>query len=105
MNLEGLTQEQIEQVEKLIESFKPKGVPRAMTREEIQKDADNFDLPIERDIYELLADFAELMIKKREKEIVDKIREFKDDLECVCDICWPDGSLLDEAIDIVEGKQ
>lgn len=52
-----------------------------------------------------LADFALAQIKKREKEIVDKIKEFKDDLACTCDSCWRDGSLLDAAIDIVEGKQ
>ena len=68
-----------------------------MTREEIQKDADNFGLPIERDIYELLADFAELMIKKREREIVEKLKEEHYSHDILTG--------LQVAIDIVEGKE
>ena len=65
-----------------------------MTREEILKDAE--DLPISSRLSDIITDFALAQIKKREKEIVEKL-EVERSLEFVFTI--------NRAIDIVEGKE
>lgn len=80
-----------------------------MTREELITEAIRWKdgridfLIMEKGVnpYHLLADFAELMIKKREKEIVEKLKAQED-------YWWTDqvwgGEMFKIAIDIVEGK-